>query len=158
MYQSVQDKEQNLLAQNEELLAQQDELHAQQIELEEVLETVRAIRESLRRRNELINSISNSLDKNEVLESIITHLAAILQADRGIILLLKDQAYATYGIVEEGAEQFKNYVWQGMLDRLKKRKTHLLFQEKWYWPKKAITLKKDLHMICIFLSIIRMMK
>lgn len=142
MYQSVQDKEQNLLAQNEELLAQQDELHAQQIELEEVLETVRANRESLRRRNELINSISNSLDKNEVLESIITHLAAILQADRGIILLLKDQAYASYGIVEEGAEQFKNYVWQGMLDRLKKEKDPFIISREMVLAEKGYHLEK----------------
>lgn len=158
MYQSIQDKEQDLMAQNEELIAQQDELHAQQIELEEVVETVQANKESLKRRNELINSISNSLYKDDVLESIIIHLAAILQADRGIILLLKDQAYASYGIVEEGATQFKNHVFKGMLDRLKKRKNHLLSQEKWYCLKKAITLKKDLHMICISLSIIQIMK
>lgn len=145
MYQSVQEKEQDLMAQNEELIAQQDELHAQQIELEEVVETVQSNKESLKRRNELINSISNSLYKDEVLESIIVHLAAILQADRGIILLLKDQAYASYGIVEEGATQFKNHVCKGMLDRLKKEKEpfiitrEMLLSEKGYHLEKGFT-------------------
>ncbi|EOR25185.1 Hybrid signal transduction histidine kinase [Niallia nealsonii AAU1] len=142
MYQSVQDKEQDLMAQNEELLAQQDELHAQQTELEEVLNTVQENKESLRRRNELINSISNSLYKNEVLESMIIHLAAILKADRGIILLLKDRAYASYGIVDEGAEQFKNHVFKGMLDRLKKEKDPFIITREMVLSEKGYHLEK----------------
>ena len=142
MYQSVQDKEQDLMAQNEELMAQQDELHAQQVELEKVIETVQANKESLKRRNDLINSISNSLYKDEVLESIIIHLAAILQADRGIILLLKDQTYASYGIVEEGAEQFKNYVFKGLLDRLQKAKEPIIIRREMELSEKGYHLEK----------------
>lgn len=57
----LQEKEQDLLAQNEELLAQQDELQAQRVELENALGTMQSNERKLERRNELINGISNSL-------------------------------------------------------------------------------------------------
>ncbi|KAB7666897.1 ATP-binding protein [Bacillus sp. B1-b2] len=143
MIQSIQEKEQDLTAHNEELLAQQDELQAQQLELERVLETVQLNEESLKRRNSLINGISSSLFKTDVLESIIRNLSAVLRADRGIIVMLEDSAYASYGIAPEGAEQFKDYLFTGMFDRLKKDKApfiltrELSVQEKGYHLEKG---------------------
>ena len=122
MYASIQEKEQDLLAQNEELVAQQDELQAQQFELEKVLETVQSNKDALLRRNKLINGLSSSLDKQEVLESIISNMCDVIKADRGIIVEAASGDFAAFGISNEGAEQFKKHLHTGMYHRLEKEK------------------------------------
>ncbi|RFU65863.1 ATP-binding protein [Peribacillus glennii] len=115
---SLQDKEQNLLAQNEELMAQQDQLHAQQIELEEALVILKENEKSLSRRNELINGISNTLDKNELLSTIVESMGRIISADKGMIALLSDDSYASFGISDRGVRQFMENMRNGMHERL----------------------------------------
>lgn len=122
MYVSIQEKEQDLLAQNEELVAQQDELQAQQFELEKMLETVQSNEDALLRRNKLINGLSSSLDKQKVLESIIINMCDVIKADRGIIVEADSGDFAAFGISNEGAEQFKNHLHTGMYHRLEKEK------------------------------------
>ncbi|KFZ32375.1 hypothetical protein JS44_09690 [Anoxybacillus flavithermus] len=79
------------MAHNEELMAQQDELEFQQAELEQALETMQAREQQLKRRNDFINGLSNSLDKQEVLNSIVMHMARVMEADRGMIVLMNDE-------------------------------------------------------------------
>ncbi|KAB2336491.1 response regulator [Cytobacillus depressus] len=122
MITSIQDKEQDLLAQNEELIAQQDELQAQQNELESMLGAVQANERKLERRNTLTHGISNSLEKQEVLESIVTNMCEVLEADRGIIAMLNEEASASFAISEAGIKQFKQYIDNGLHNRLKKTK------------------------------------
>ena len=84
MVKSIQDKEQDLLAHNEELIAQQEELQAQQTELQVTLEMLTENEQNLIRRNELINGISTSLNKEEVLQSIVESMCKVTRADKGI--------------------------------------------------------------------------
>lgn len=118
MYHSIQEKEQDLLAQNEELFAQQDELHAQQYELEKIIETVQSNEETLKRRNQLINGLSSSLDKQEVLNSIIINICKVLKADRGIISMIDEDSYSVYAVSQSGAKQFIDHLYNGMYQRL----------------------------------------
>lgn len=133
MYVSIQEKEQDLLAQNEELQAQQDELQAQQFELEKVLETVQLNEDALMRRNRFINGLSSSLDKQEVLERIIVNMCDVVRADRGIIIEVESSAFAAYGISNEGAEQFTRHLYTGMFHRLELEKS-------------PFTIVRDLHL------------
>lgn len=119
MVASIQENEQNLLAQNEELMAQQDELHAQQLELQEALEIVKGNELRLNSRNELINKIANSLDKQEVLESVVMNMCPIIGAEKGIIAFIDDDSYASYGIASDGVKQFRsNLLFSGIVERL----------------------------------------
>jgi signal transduction histidine kinase/ActR/RegA family two-component response regulator len=111
---SIQEKEQNLLAQNEELLAQQDELYAQQSELENALYVVNESKHKIENRNELTNKLTNALEKQKLLDSIVLHMTRIIKADRGLIILLDDQAHSSYGISPSGVEQFKKNIYNGL--------------------------------------------
>ncbi|WP_066296728.1 ATP-binding protein [Bacillus sp. FJAT-29937] len=150
MIKSIQENEQDLLAQNEELMAQQDELQAQQLELESMLSAVQENERKLERRNMLTNSISNSLEKQEVLESIVTNMCEVLDADSGMIVMLNEDASASFGISEAGTRQFKQYIDNGLHERLKKTKQvftirrELQPEEKGYHT--AVSYGHDLYM------------
>lgn len=118
MVQSIQDKEQDLVAHNEELIAQQDELQAQQQELQSTLEVLTYNQKRLRRINELINGISSSLDKREVLQSIVENMCKVTGADKGVITFLYEEASAAYGVSYSGEEQFKRNLNSGLILRL----------------------------------------
>ncbi|MEW8969924.1 MAG: ATP-binding protein [Mesobacillus sp.] len=119
MLEGIQENEQNLLAQNEELVAQQDELHAQQLELQEALEIVKNNEQKLSSRNELINKLANSLDKQEVMKSAVLNMCPIIGAEKGIIAFIEDSSYASYGISPGGVGQFRNnLLFSGVVDRL----------------------------------------
>ncbi|WP_264737599.1 ATP-binding protein [Cytobacillus firmus] len=141
MVMTLQEKEQDLLAQNEELLAQQDELQAQREELEEALGTMKSNERKLERRNDLINGISNSLQKQEVLESIVMNMSYVIEADCGLIVMLENNESASFGISSLGVEQFKNHLTSGLIERLKQTKEgfavkrQLLQEEKGYHEK-----------------------
>ncbi|MBX9975732.1 ATP-binding protein [Cytobacillus firmus] len=141
MVKTLQEKEQDLLAQNEELLAQQDELQAQSEALEEALGTMRSNERKLERRNDLINGISNSLQKQEVLESIVINMSYVIEADCGLIVMLENNESASFGISSLGVEQFKNHLTSGLIERLKQTKEgfavkrQLLQEEKGYHEK-----------------------
>ncbi|KWW22583.1 hypothetical protein AS888_12205 [Peribacillus simplex] len=122
MLSSVQEKEQELMAHNEELLAQQDELQAQQNELQVTLGIIRDNEQKLTRRNELINGISSTLDKNEVLKSIVFNMSKIISADRGMIALVHEDASSSFGISDNGVKQFRNNIHSGLNYRLLEEK------------------------------------
>ncbi len=105
-----------------ELVAQQEELLAQQNELQTALSTVTSNEQKLMRRNELINSISASLDKKEFLKSIIENMCKITESDKGMISLLYEESFASYGISNFGIEQFRNNMDNGLIHRLTNEK------------------------------------
>ena len=74
------------------------------------------------RRNELINRISSSLDKKEVLKSIIENMCKITKSDKGMISFLHEEAFASYGISNFGVEQFRNNLDNGLILRLTNEK------------------------------------
>ncbi|MGF7049629.1 PAS domain S-box-containing protein [Paenibacillus sp. DS2015] len=107
MIYEIQEKEEELLAQNEELQAQQDELQAQQDELQMALGNMEENEVYLNKRNLLMQSLANTLDKKELLNSIIRNVVEITRSDKGILLLMNDSKdYAAHGISQEEALQF----------------------------------------------------
>ncbi|MCR8847793.1 ATP-binding protein [Rossellomorea sp. SC111] len=119
MIYKIQEKEEHLLAQNEELQAQQDELESQQSELEHLLNMTKNRESQLERRNEFIHGISSSLNKQEVLESIVKSMSHVMGASRGMIVLMDEQkSNAVYGISKKGADQFLTYIYNGIHQRL----------------------------------------
>lgn len=132
MLYSIQDKEETLVAQNEELLAQQDELESQQAELEQALEAMQLREQELKRLNEFINGLSNSLNKQEVLDSIVRNMCKVMNADRGMIVLLNEQkSHSAFGLSEQGIKQFLSYMDNGIYQRL-------------FETKKAFSVKREL--------------
>ncbi len=123
MIHRIQLKEEDLLAQNEELVAQQDELESQQSKLEHLLTVAKLREQQLERRNEFINGISYSLNKQEVLDSIVDTMCGVMDASRGMIVLLDEKkSRASCGISEKGVEQFINYMDNGLHQRLVQQK------------------------------------
>ncbi len=119
MMESIHEKEGHLLAQNEELLAQQEELEAQQSELEQALAMAERREQELARRNALIKGMAQSLDKKEVLTSIIDHLCAIMKAERGIIVAMDgEQTYASFGLSAMSVQRFLQQLYNGLEHRL----------------------------------------
>ncbi|WP_044338280.1 ATP-binding protein [Rossellomorea aquimaris] len=119
MIYKIQEKEEHLLAQNEELQAQQDELESQQSELEHLLNMTKNREAQLERRNEFIHGISSSLNKQEVLQSIVESMSHVMGASRGMIVLMDEQkSSASFGISKNGAAQFLTYIYNGIHQRL----------------------------------------
>ncbi|GGM18885.1 hypothetical protein GCM10011351_00840 [Paraliobacillus quinghaiensis] len=115
---SLQDKEQDLIGHNEELIAQQDEFEAQQVELETALANLKRSENNLTHRNDFVKGISNSLNKQTVLDEIIVNMCKITEADQGIISFLDEDDYASYGISKAGEEQFLNNLDNGLNEKL----------------------------------------
>ena len=85
----------------------------------------------LKRRNDLMNSLSNSLDKQEVLNSIVENICRIMNADRGIIALIdSNNEYASFGLSLAEEKQFIDNLQSGMITRLQE-------------TKKAFTIKRN---------------
>lgn len=131
MTKSIQDKEQDLSAQNEELLAQQDELQAQQSELEEALEMTQKRELDLKLRNDLVEGLANSLDKQAVLMSIVKTMCDVINADKGIVVLLdKGHDHAYFGISKQESRQFIQNLDSGLITKV-------------ILTKKTYTIKRD---------------
>ncbi|WP_438348130.1 ATP-binding protein [Paenibacillus sp. FA6] len=109
MIYEIKEKEEELLAQNEELQSQQDELETQQDELQKALSKMEENEVYLNKRNVLNQSLSNTLDKRELLDSIIRNVVEITQTDKGVLLLMNElQDHAAHGISPEETLQFLN--------------------------------------------------
>ncbi|WP_139998927.1 ATP-binding protein [Paenibacillus paridis] len=118
MMAQIQNKEEELVAQNEELFAQQDELQAQQEELQQALERMEKNEQYLEKRNLLVQSLSNTLEQHELLESIISNMVAITDSDKGFIVMMnREHSYASIGISEHAAAQFIETIDEGILLR-----------------------------------------
>lgn len=116
-------KESELLAQNEELIAQQDELQMQQEELQRALSKMEENERYLEKRNSLIQSLSNTLDKKGMIERAIRNTVEISDTDKGLLVLLNsEKEYAAFGISDEGIAQFIRELDNGMLTRVSETK------------------------------------
>ncbi|TBL74506.1 ATP-binding protein [Paenibacillus thalictri] len=119
----IQSKEEELLAQNEELLAQQDELQTQQDELQEALHKMKGHERYLEKRNLLIQALTSTNDRHELLHGIIRHTVELMDAEKGIIVLLNESRdYASFGVSEQGVAQLLNEMEHGMFVRIMETK------------------------------------
>ncbi len=112
-------KEDELVAQNEELLAQQDELQMQQEELQDALMQTEETSQLLQKRNQLVQALANTLDKQELLSSIIRGITDMTKSDKGMILRMNAaREYAAFGISQAAAESFLAISDESMLARI----------------------------------------
>lgn len=125
-------KEEMLLAQNEELIAQQDELQIQQEELQEAIVKMENNEQYLKKRNHFILSLANSLDKQEMLNSIIQNLTEVLVMDKGIIIILQEQQYASFGISEQSAKHMLEQLQDSIFVRVLETKQPYILQRESY--------------------------
>ncbi|MBS4174285.1 ATP-binding protein [Bacillus sp. FJAT-49736] len=130
MVEKVQEKEQDLLAHNEELIAQQDELQAQQAELQNAMQTLNENSEKLKNRNKLVNQLSGNIDLQYLLDSSVVNMCKIIQADKGIIALAEEPAYASFGISPSGANQFLQNMKDSLCEQLRITKRPYSFKRK----------------------------
>ncbi|CAM3645179.1 ATP-binding protein [Mesobacillus zeae] len=152
MLASIQEKENDLVAHNEELFAQQEELQAQQAELEETLRTLKESQLALKGRNQLIHHISNTFDKQKVLQSAVIHMAQVIQADSGIISLVGEGSYAAYSLSKEGIEQFQeNFRQRGFMARLETEQRPFLVKREAGAKENGVHLVHDVY-IPIYLT------
>ena len=131
MMRQIQNKEEALMAQNEELQAQQDELVMQQEELTEALEKMAENERHLEKKNQFILALTNTLDKQTLLSSIISNAVDSMEADKGVILVLDaDRAVASFGVSPQGIEQLLQGMEDGPLVRIKEtRKPYVVNRE-----------------------------
>ncbi|MFS0918930.1 ATP-binding protein [Brevibacillus sp. 179-C 1.1 NHS] len=116
----IQAKEEVLMAQNEELQAQQDELMMQQEELQEALGKMEENERYLEKKNRFILSLSNTLDKSELLSSIIRNITEVMDADKGVIVMLNaDRDAASFGVSQNVLEQLRKGLDDGPIVRIK---------------------------------------
>ncbi|MGG1660816.1 ATP-binding protein [Brevibacillus sp. NRS-1366] len=119
----IQAKEEMLMAQNEELLAQQDELMVQQEDLQEALVKMADNERYLEKRNRLVQSLSNTLDKRELLSSIIRNTTEVMDADKGVIVLLQAAPdVSSFGVSSSGMAQLLRGLEEGPLVRIQETK------------------------------------
>lgn len=118
MAETVREKEQDLIAQNEELTVQQEKLQEQHAKLEETLAKLQENKEKLKRHNQMINQMSNTLDAQEVLNSIVLNMCKIIHADKGIITMVHDESYSSYGIPQSGVQQFMRHAKKSLYEHL----------------------------------------
>ncbi|WP_246944012.1 ATP-binding protein [Bacillus pinisoli] len=136
---SIQNNEQELVAQNEEMYAQQDELQAQQFELENALEALRQNEQDLITRNNFINGLSYSLNKDEVLHSIVENMCYVLKADKGFIGLIRSMDFAVFGMSTKRAEKLILTLTEGPARRaIDTKKSYMINRE-------ATDIEKDYH-------------
>ncbi|RXZ81822.1 response regulator [Paenibacillaceae bacterium] len=116
---NIQNKEEELLAQNEELQAQQDELQAQQEELQKAIQLMGENEVYLEKRNQLVQSLANTLDKKVLLQSIIENIVNITNSDKGMIVMMNsNRDYAAFGISEAAAGRFIASVGDSVVQRV----------------------------------------
>lgn len=131
MMKQIQSKEEELLAQNEELLAQQDELQAQQDELQNAVVIMEQNENYLEKRNRFVQSLSNTLDQQELLQSIVSNIVELTDCDKGLIVMLnREYDYASVGISDTSAKHFIEHMNDGIVLRaLQTKKAYSIVRE-----------------------------
>ncbi|MDQ8733616.1 ATP-binding protein [Paenibacillus sp. LHD-38] len=123
MMRQNQSKEEELLAQNGELIAQQEELQAQQEELQNAVALMEKNEKYLEKRNILVQPLANTLDQQELLESIVSNIVTITESDKGLIVMMdRERAYASVGISKQSAQQFIEHMNDGIVLRASQTK------------------------------------
>lgn len=109
MVNTLQYKEEELIAQNEELLAQQDELHAQQVQLEENISIIEESNVKLEVRNKFVHEMADTLSRERLLENVVRNMGKVLSANVGIMMMLDDKRIAaSIGLSKKAVEQLKS--------------------------------------------------
>ncbi|TSB46594.1 ATP-binding protein [Alkalicoccobacillus porphyridii] len=131
MVHTLQEKEEELIAQNEELISQQEELETQQYKLRSSLEETEQVRRVLEKYNNLNHSISVTLNEQDLLDTIVRHLSDIYPAERMAFVLLKgSRKVAMRGISETLIKEFSTSFHDGIGALIQETKNYHQVQRK----------------------------
>lgn len=123
--------EEELRQQNEELQAQQEELEVQQEDLMEALDKMERSESNLRKRNMLAQSLTNTLEQEQLLQTIVASFAGLFKADKGTLVILNEQRdYSAFGVSELLARQFIGHLDDFVLPRLHRSKLPFVLQRE----------------------------
>ncbi|QPC46472.1 ATP-binding protein [Mangrovibacillus cuniculi] len=132
MVKHIQQNEEYLTDKNEELMEQQDELQAQALELEKLLGQMETNERKLLSRQQLNESLANTLNKQLLTESIVKGFVHVTQADRGMIVLLDEElTHSSWGVSSSAANEFKESIYSGLHE-------HLLLEKETVCIKRAL--------------------
>lgn len=155
MMREIRLKEEELLAQNEELLTQQDELQAQQDELQQALQNMEENERYLELRNRFIQSLSNTLDLNELLQSVVRNMAEALHAEMGMVVLLNDRLdHASYLVPPQGVKQLVEQAGNGGMMRLREGKKPYVITRDSYAPEKGYHVDESLKSYDLYVPVL----
>lgn len=129
---TVQYKNETVTAQNEELLMQQDSLYKNQTTMENALSEARFAKIRLERYNGLNHQLSFTLDKNELVETVLAYFDELYSVDIGVLWLPESDEHALKGYSEELFTTFKEEQMDYILLRLEKEPYFLLKRESSY--------------------------
>ncbi|MED2085175.1 ATP-binding protein [Brevibacillus formosus] len=103
-----------------QIQAKEEVLMAQNEELQEALGKMEENERYLEKKNRFILSLANTLDKSELLSSIIRNITEVMDADKGVIVMLNtDRDAASFGVSQNGLEQLRKGLDDGPFVRIK---------------------------------------
>ena len=131
MVTNIQQNEKALMTTNEALVKQSEELKGSKSELEQNVRTMNLQKQTLEHRNELNHSLASTLNKNELLKSIITNMIQILHSDKGVIVLLnQSRDYASIGINQNNVHQWIDRMMESPAVKvIEQKKYHIVRRE-----------------------------
>ncbi|WP_046174313.1 ATP-binding protein [Domibacillus indicus] len=106
MIRTIQEKEEELTAQNEELVMQQEELQEHQEKIEESLRETNQTKERLQRYNDLNHVLSFSLNKQELADSVLDYLDEVYGLDLGLFWIRDSGEHKLKGVTKSMFDEF----------------------------------------------------
>lgn len=96
-------------------------------ELKRLLEETEKTKETLLQYNRLNHALSVTLDKDVLLNEILSELSRIFNFDKGVLFLNNDRGWASLGIAETQVKHFLETIQDSILVRLKEtKKPHII--------------------------------
>ncbi|MYL65277.1 response regulator [Bacillus hwajinpoensis] len=128
MVKNIQQNEKALITSNEALVEQSEELKGSKFTLEQNVKAMNVQKKVLEHRNELNRSLASTLTKSELLQSIITNMIHILNADKGIIVMLNQgKDYASLGISQVKVHEWIDHLIDGPgVKAIEQKKFHIV--------------------------------
>ncbi|WYP28114.1 ATP-binding protein [Alkalihalobacillus sp. FSL W8-0930] len=121
---TLQEKEEELVAQNEELISQQEELEEQQDKLRSAFEETQMVRLVLEKYNRFNHTISVTLNEQELFDQIIDHMGELYPVERmGFVSLQGRKRSAKRGISDKVVEDLSANFQDGLGVLLKEKKS-----------------------------------
>ncbi|WP_342514112.1 ATP-binding protein [Sporosarcina sp. FSL K6-1522] len=132
MIDTINVKEQKLVAQNDELLSQQEELFDKQAKMEHALSEARHSKFRLERYNGLNHHLSFTLDKQELADTVLDYFKELYAIDLGAFWLPQSGEYSLNNITDHMFEEFKEKQLHYVKLRLEKEPYYVLKREADY--------------------------
>lgn len=130
MIKDIEEKETDLLSQNQELTAHQEELYAQQLELEEAIEKLTEKENMLMRRNQLSTSLATDIEVGNMLSKALDSLLLLTHSHTGAAIILDEKIegrIASCGLSTEQIDKLLDHLHSGMSGRaIQEKSVHTL--------------------------------